>query len=266
MIERLRKRFIRIATLAVAGVLLLLCVTVNAANYISADRQLTQMLRMICDNQGMVPHFPPDGGKHGQKPDGPFTPYSTRYFVLRYNGDGDLEQADLTHIAAVSEGDTAQYLTAALRHGAGFGYTAGYKYYVVHTDTDRWMAVFLDCYQQMHAVVTFAWMSLAAMAVCVVLVYVSPCGAAFPPRHRSGRARVRAAEAVYHRRLARAQNAHYRHRHEPEGAGDGGRAAKMDRQGGKPDRKAHAARQRACHALAHGRGSIAPADGGLPGQ
>lgn len=174
MIERLRKRFIRIATLAVAGVLLLLCVTVNAANYISADRQLTQMLRMICDNQGTVPHFPPDGGKPGQKPDGPFTPetpYSTRYFVLRYDGDGDLEQADLTHIAAVSEGDTAQYLTAALRHGAGFGYTAGYKYYVVHTDTDRWMAVFLDCYQQMHAVVTFAWMSLATMAVCVVLVY-----------------------------------------------------------------------------------------------
>ena len=175
MIERLRKRFIRIATLAVAGVLLLLCVTVNAANYISADRQLTQMLRMICDNQGTVPHFPPDGGKPGKKPDGSFTPetpYSTRYFVLRYNGDGDLEQADLTHIAAVSEEDTAQYLTAALRHGAGFGYTAGYKYYVVHTDTDRWMAVFLDSYQQLHAVVSFAWMSLAAAAVCVVLVYV----------------------------------------------------------------------------------------------
>ena len=33
MIERLRKRFIRIATLAVAGVLLLLCVTVNAVSY-----------------------------------------------------------------------------------------------------------------------------------------------------------------------------------------------------------------------------------------
>ena len=67
MIERLRKRFIRIATLAVAGVLLLLCVTVNAANYVSVDRQLTQMLRMICDNQGTVPHFPPGGGKPGQK-------------------------------------------------------------------------------------------------------------------------------------------------------------------------------------------------------
>ena len=106
MIERLRKRFIRIATLAVAGVLLLLCVTVNAANYVSVDRQLTQMLRMICDNQGTVPHFPPDGGKPGQKPDGPFTPetpYSTRYFVLRYDGDGDLEQADLTHTLVTGE-------------------------------------------------------------------------------------------------------------------------------------------------------------------
>lgn len=82
MIERLRKRFIRIATLAVAGVLLLLCVTVNAANYVSVDRQLTQMLRMICDNQGTVPHFPPGGGKPGQKPDVPFTPetpYSTLF-------------------------------------------------------------------------------------------------------------------------------------------------------------------------------------------
>ena len=71
MIERLRKRFIRIATLAVAGVLLLLCVTVNAANYVSVDRQLTQMLRMICDNQGTVPHFPPGGGRSPTAPSRP---------------------------------------------------------------------------------------------------------------------------------------------------------------------------------------------------
>lgn len=71
MIERLRKRFIRIATLAVAGVLLLLCVTVNAANYVSVDRQLMQMLRMICDNQGTVPHFPPGGASRGRSPTAP---------------------------------------------------------------------------------------------------------------------------------------------------------------------------------------------------
>ena len=67
---------------------------------------------------------------------------------------------------------TRRSITAALRHGAGFGYAAEYKYYVVHTGTDRWMAIFLDSYQELHAVVTFAWMSLAAAAVCVALVYV----------------------------------------------------------------------------------------------
>lgn len=34
------------------------------------------------------------------------------------------------------------------------------------------MAIFLDSYQELHAVVTFAWMPLAAAAVCVALVYV----------------------------------------------------------------------------------------------
>lgn len=34
------------------------------------------------------------------------------------------------------------------------------------------MAIFLDSYQELHAVVTLAWMSLAAAAVCVALVYV----------------------------------------------------------------------------------------------
>ena len=34
------------------------------------------------------------------------------------------------------------------------------------------MAIFLDSYQELHAVVMFAWMSLAAAAVCVALVYV----------------------------------------------------------------------------------------------
>lgn len=37
MIRRLRKRFIRIATLAVTAVLLVLCLSVNIANYISVD-------------------------------------------------------------------------------------------------------------------------------------------------------------------------------------------------------------------------------------
>ena len=174
MIERLRKRFIRIAILAVTAVLLLLCVIVNAANYISVASSQNRMLKMISENQGVIPPMPqsgrPDAGKEGGFT--PETPFSTRYFVLRYTDSGELVQAELDHIAAVTEDDTGEYLEKALDHGAGFGSYGGYKFYVVDHGEGRWMAIFLDCHQETRSAVLFLVISLGAMAVCVALVCV----------------------------------------------------------------------------------------------
>lgn len=163
-----------ITMLSVAAVMLLLSLTVNVANYISVDRELTQTLRMISENRGRIPSFP-----HGEKPVGTpgrpsdiEAPYSTRYFVLRYSGDGELISADLKNIAAVTEDDTDKYLAIAVKHGEGFGYTKGYRYYVVRNDEDKYMAIFLDCGSKLRSVATFAAYSVAAMVACTTLVYV----------------------------------------------------------------------------------------------
>ena len=55
MIKRLRTKFIRIAMLSVALVLLALSLIVNAANFISTNRDLNQTLDMIYENQGTIP-------------------------------------------------------------------------------------------------------------------------------------------------------------------------------------------------------------------
>ena len=181
MIRRLRRRFIRIATLSVTAVMLLLTVLLNTANYISTRNDLHDMLQLISQNQGTIPvsrQEAPAGAppqKAGPKPDGPFTaetPYSTRYFVLRYQEDGTLVQADLNKIASVTEDEVGTYLAAAVAHGTGYGRYGRYWYYVTSNGENRNMAIFLDGYQQMRSVQLVLLWSLVADAACILLVVV----------------------------------------------------------------------------------------------
>ena len=192
MIQRLRNRFICIATLSVAAVMLLLTVVLNTANYLSTDADLKNMLALIGENQGTIPVSgrvdAPDGGgsqdRDGQPPrppeqdgtrNGPFTPetpYSTRYFVLFYTDDGALTQADLSHISSVTTADTGTYLAAAQARGAGYGHCGSYRFYVTDTDSGLHMAIFLDVYQQLRAVRSVAVWSLLADAGCIALVFL----------------------------------------------------------------------------------------------
>lgn len=174
MINRLRRRFILIAMSSVTLVIVLLCLSINIINFLSTSSDLSEMLRAISENQGAVPEPPrggrPDGGRG--VPITPETPYSTRYFVLRYNEAGTLTGADMRHIAAVTESDVDGYLSIARSHGAGFGYAGSYKYYVSAADGGGYMAVFLECRQELRSVRVFALASVSVSAVCVALVYI----------------------------------------------------------------------------------------------
>lgn len=189
MIKRLRKRFIRIAMLSVTVVMIILSLIVNVANFISVDSDLTKMLDMICENQGTIPMYNAPGADNKtepkrldeppeKKPDNhrsPFnqeTPFSTRFFYLRFDEKGALVLADMEHIAAITEDDADEYIEVALKHGSGYGYYSGYKYRVVEHGEGRYMAVFLDCYQELRMVKMVALCSFFAMVVCIVLVYI----------------------------------------------------------------------------------------------
>ena len=211
MIKRLRNRFISIAMLSVTAVMLLLTVILNVANYVATDSDLKQTLTLIYENAGTIPHSrfqlpdsanaptplenddgngdiapaPPDGADDSQTPqappddkvarrEGPFTaetPFSTRFFVLRYTSDGTLTQENLDNIASVTTDDTQTYLSAALVHGAGYGYCGSYRYFVAQEDGEN-IAIFLDCYHELRAMrVVLVW-SLLADAACILLVFL----------------------------------------------------------------------------------------------
>lgn len=188
--------------LAVTAVLLALCLIVNAANYISVDNSLTNMLQIISNNRGMVPQSPPGGfDKPGTRPEGGFTPetpFSTRYFVLWYDADGTLLRSDLGKIAAVTEADTAEYLQAAAKHGAGLLLGQGYRCFVTQSEDGGFMAIFLDAHRDLQTVKTTGVAFTGGYAV-LRGVCLSRRHAAFPPRHRSGGEGQRKTKAIHHR-------------------------------------------------------------------
>lgn len=169
MIKKLKDRFIRITMLAVTAVLLLLVISVNTANIISVNSELKATLKMISDNQGSFPR--PAKGDRGVFHDAE-SPYSTRYFVLRYNSDGILVKADLDNIASVSENELEPFLSYAQKHGEGYGRFSGYRCLIVNNGSGRNMAIFLDCYRQRQSAIKFAVFSLCATAGCILLLYI----------------------------------------------------------------------------------------------
>lgn len=178
MIEGLRRRFIRIAVSAAALVVMLLLGGVNLANYLSVRAQCRETLDMILENQGTIPNFSAQEDAPDKRADPPFdreTRYATRYFVLRYNGEGVLEQADLEHIAGVTEEDADAFLSLARAHGAGAGQTGDYTYLVAQTGEDRWMAIFLYSRGELRAVYGMLGVSAAAAVLCIALVYGVVC-------------------------------------------------------------------------------------------
>ncbi len=186
MIRRLRNKFIRIATLSVAAVMLVLTLILNVANVVSTDSDLRQTLDMIYENEGTIPQThtmgtPPDirTGENAPAPrpdkGGPFnqeTPFSTRFFVLRYQDDGTLDNADLNRIAAVTSDTVDEYLAAALAHGEGYGIYKTYRYVVHSTRENHKIAIFLDSYQQLRTIRNVLLWSLAADAACILLVFL----------------------------------------------------------------------------------------------
>lgn len=188
MIRRLRRQFIRIATLSVAAVMLLLTILLNTANLVSARQDLRRTLDMIHENEGTIPvqsapadpssapagviPGPPAGHRHKGGPFTQETPFSTRYFVLYYQPNGTLNHADLSRIAAVTQDNVTEYLQTALSHGEGYGLYNSY-YYAVFPQTDgSCMAIFLDCYQQVRTVRNVLLWSLLADFVCILLVFL----------------------------------------------------------------------------------------------
>lgn len=139
MIWRLRRKFILISTLSMLGVFLLIFALIAIFSYSSLDHTMDTLTDAVASGRWKFPELdenvpPPkdDGGKPGIL--GGETKFSTRYFTVKYEDDGDVD-VDTEHIHAVTETEAVAY-AAEVKNGSARGWYGIYRYLVYVDDGD----------------------------------------------------------------------------------------------------------------------------------
>lgn len=136
MIDKLRKRLIWISGLSV----ILVFVLIFAGIYVVSANRLNKTMDMLTDrispDDGRFPEF---SEKNPPPPRGfapvitAETPFSTRFFTVRYDPNGRIVSADIEFIASITKETAQEYAEQAMRSGKERGWIDGYRYKISDT-------------------------------------------------------------------------------------------------------------------------------------
>lgn len=136
MIDKLRKRLIWISGLSV----ILVFVLIFTGIYVVSSNRLNKTMDMLTDrispDDGRFPEF---SEKNPPPPRGfaPFitaeTPFSTRFFTVRYDPNGRIVSADIEFIASITKETAQEYAEQVMRSGKERGWIDGYRYKISDT-------------------------------------------------------------------------------------------------------------------------------------
>ncbi|HIV03008.1 MAG TPA: GHKL domain-containing protein [Candidatus Aphodoplasma excrementigallinarum] len=180
MIKKLRRKFVVIAMSSLLIILIIIIGIINGINFYQINGRADHLLQILSENDGVFPRSeprrekspPPQFGQNWQMTEE--TPFETRYFSAKADGDGNILQADTSHIAAVTEEEALAYAQQALEQGNQTGYLQQYKYQVTQQDTET-LIVFIDRSSQLEGGLSFLLVScfVGAAALLVMLFFVS---------------------------------------------------------------------------------------------
>lgn len=138
MIDHLRKKFIRICTLSFLAVFLVLFSAIYLITAWQTDSSLDTLADIVIENDGRFPEYEEFSADDGilSLPDSvnQESPFTTRFFTVVFDVDGQLESVDLGAIASVTSQQAASYATAALQNAKERGWLDDFRYKVHRSD------------------------------------------------------------------------------------------------------------------------------------
>ena len=183
MLKKLQRKFMAISMFALASLVLVQSLAVNAINIYQRDSDIKNILLIISNNGGVLPNSYIESSGHIPNFLNPFgemhlnieTPYSTRYFVVELK-DNLVTKISTEHIAAVDNTMAFEYAHAVYKENSpGYG-TVDFYRYLYTTNGDEAMIVFLDLQRDIVQCMTLAiistFVSFACITVLAILVYL----------------------------------------------------------------------------------------------
>lgn len=170
MVRKLQIKFIIItmlATMIISGGMFGLIIV---ENYRTINMQTDAVLNLIAENQGALPEY-------REKNDGNSsyitkeTRFSTRFFTVEIDENGEIIETNLKHIARVTDEDVEDIIENIHKEA---GYYENFKYRTIQKDGNK-MIIFIDCTMQLKSFKHTTTRSITIIAIgwCIVFIIVS---------------------------------------------------------------------------------------------
>ncbi|MGL5382496.1 MAG: sensor histidine kinase [Culicoidibacterales bacterium] len=175
MVNKLRRKFVFVATISVCCMLFVVVIGASIWNYVDLNQRTDQLVHFIADNGGVLP-------KPGKKPNpDTFTDlpreasFDTRYFLVYLSATEQIVATDTTNIYATSSQQAQQYAQTVLDQQQTTGFIDGYKF-LRTTLNGSDSIIFVDASRDVdilkNFIVTSSVLSLVALCLVAVIAYL----------------------------------------------------------------------------------------------
>ncbi len=131
MIYKLRKKFIKICILSFTAVFVVLFISIYLVTSMQTNQSLDMLADIVSFNDGTFPQW--DEFSNAPNPPMPNglnmeSPFTTRFFTVRFDQNGTVLSVDIRSIASVSRDEAIDYAKKVLEHAKERGWIDDFRY------------------------------------------------------------------------------------------------------------------------------------------
>ena len=182
MLKKMRWHFILAAMLAVFIMLVAVLAGINVWNYHTTAERADQRIQEIYGfESGKVPEMenseenasqpvPPDIFNRPDDHD-PEAPYTTRFFIVRLDEEGNVTDVSTDFIASVTQTEAEEFARKVLNEKRQVGYYKNYRFQILAKKNDN-IVIFLNTTMELRSVRNVLLISCLVGVVCFLVVFL----------------------------------------------------------------------------------------------